>query len=479
MELEVSRDSTSLSDIESHAAPSQDCMLQNHGDLSDTHICKGVDSLINVFLDRRFRVTGFLRRDNHAEVYSILCVPSPSECFEARAYDLGGLSPKLRQYRLRSIKRLSKRTVLEALWGGRTVIVYKAGTEMIQGKETSEHKEPLPSELPPRDGLPRFVENTEVKRQIKTTDRQQEMARIRQLERRQSKRRSKRQMDPSRNLREETAKGYKTEVDSPRETAEEEALYVLLYIAHSDELHLRDQLPAATRLSLERYLQKSDLNFEDDNEMEAFMKTKHHELLFLRRQQKKLPALLKRRHDEFEQILRAPPPYPVRAPPPYPSNFEHQQSVKMAQHRYKVIKNVSDILPKLIHEVDTVHRELRKRLTLARQKKQEVENLIAIGVERKRLTRQVAAYGKCSRAVFPTSMSYAQVVVQYAAAEKELNDFERRHATSSALLDSLAEYKKLIGSSGKESALSTQAPVDEFIRGFEQLDVVLRCLVDC
>jgi len=466
MEVEESQDITSSSDVEPYIASSQDCPSESNGVGPDAHVSQGGTGLVDLLLDRQYRVTRFLRRDNHADVYSILCLPSASECFEARVYELDGLSPKVRQYRLRNIKRLSHRTVLETRWEGRTVVVYKSGSKPIQDWEVGEANEASPTEIPTSEGTVLAVENTRIKRKINSH--QQESARIRQLERRQTKRRDRRRVEASSNSTEGTSKLSEAEADGPLETAEEEALYVLLYIAHSDRLQLRDQLPAATRLVLERYLEKKDLNFPNDNELEAFMKTKQHELLFLRRQQKKLPAVLKSRHDEFEQILRAKPPYHLQ-------HKERQQSLQIAQHRYKVIRNVSDILPNLINEVDTVYRELRRRLSLARQKKKEVENLIALGTERERLTRQAAVHQKSLRAVVPASGPYAQVVAQLAAAVKELRCFETRHSSSEISLDPLLDYKKLIGSEN-DPAVSTQAYVDEFAEQIGRLNIMFRGL---
>jgi hypothetical protein len=44
-----------------------------------------------------------------------------------------------------------------------------------------------------------------------------------------------------------------------------------------------NHLLPGTREALERYIQKLDLNFEGDDEMQALMKTKRHEALFLGR----------------------------------------------------------------------------------------------------------------------------------------------------------------------------------------------------
>ncbi|KAN0090219.1 hypothetical protein V8E51_018798 [Hyaloscypha variabilis] len=439
MELEISRDSTSLSDIESHAAPSQDCMLQNHGDLSDTHICKGVDSLINVFLDRRFRVTGFLRRDNHADVYSVLCLPSPSERFEARAYDLSGLSPKLRQYRLRSIKRLSNRTVLETRWGGRTIIVYKTGTETIQDKEASERKEPLSAESPASDEAPLVVKNTENERKFKVSSHQKETARIRQLERRQSKRQSKREMKTLGTSEGDSSNAPKTASTTPwPEDEEEDDFYALLYVAFHDPHQVHQKLKPELFAQLRHYLWKPAFDFEDYDEMQIFLKAKQREYVFLLGQQEKLPEVLRSRRDWFERVLKKQSRYP-----PNSGKFsELQNTLRIANHKLKVVRTVRDVLPRLVEEADGVHRDLRRRLPSVR-KKDELENWRAM---RDKLKRKVYMYERCLKEVLPASEPYDRMVAQLGAAEKNLEIFETRHSKSLALSveNGLAKHKRLL-----------------------------------
>ena len=389
--------------------------IASSGDVLHAQVHREEDRLVGSVLAVDFRVEKFLRHDNHADVYSILCLSSPSESFEARVYDLGRLSPKLRQYRLRNVKRLSNRTVWEARWGARTIIVYKAGSETREDRGDHEYKESLTVKLSPNEEPDvSIVDNTKTQQQkTRTSYHQREVTRIRQLERRQSKRRNKRQTKILASSEGNPPTTDKTEVESPPQTADEEALYILLYIAHSDRPELQEQLPLASRVALQHYLQNHDLTFEHDDELEAFMKTKAHEILFLQRQQKKLPEVLKRRHDNFEQILREQARH-ARHSKEYK---ELQQSVTIAQHRLKVARNVGDILSKVIKDADLVHRDLSRRLRLAREKKEQLETLRSVNTKLESLKRQVNVHERSSRAVVPGSGPYAQAVAQLSAAE--------------------------------------------------------------
>jgi hypothetical protein len=89
----------------------------------------------------------------------------------------------------------------------------------------------------------------------------------------------------------------------PRERQMTSKPNILLHLAYSDT-QLHQELPIASRAVLDKHLQNSDLKFEDDDEMEAFMTVKHREVLFSGGQQKTLPEIIKRRHDEFGNVLR-------------------------------------------------------------------------------------------------------------------------------------------------------------------------------
>jgi hypothetical protein len=87
----------------------------------------GEMSPAGVIFDGEFKLEKFLRHDGHADVHSVIANASQTTSLEARVYSLEGLPRKARQYRMRSIQRLTSRTVLETRWQGMVVVVYKAG----------------------------------------------------------------------------------------------------------------------------------------------------------------------------------------------------------------------------------------------------------------------------------------------------------------------------------------------------------------
>lgn len=438
-------------------------MTTSGRDASQAKVHEDDKSLVSILVSHRFRNEKFLRHDNHADVYAVYRPPSQSEEFEARVYQVEGVSPKLRRHRLRNIKRLSNRTVLEDGWEGKIVVVYKVNSETCEDQEDSGYKESLPVQTQHREESNLTSKTIQTKQKTNLNDRQRETARVRQLERRQTKRRIKWQNKGSKAPEGDSPKLDKTGTAAPRETTNENDFYALLYVACEDpfvNFLYRSQISKESEVAIDHYLRKCDLKFEDVDELEAFMKAKQSEVLFLQREQLKLPEVLRRRHDEFERLLKK----QARHRKNSRKYLEMQQPAVIAHHRLKSVRYARDILPRLIEENDKAYRDLRRRLPLALQKKEELETSRAIHFEWENLKRKVEVYDRCSHTVVPASGPYCQLLSQVVAAEKDLRDFEMRHSKTLFLsLESLQiEYQNIIGSAGKKSPISILGPCYEW-----------------
>ncbi|KAL3425816.1 hypothetical protein PVAG01_02607 [Phlyctema vagabunda] len=414
------------------------------------------DSLIGTVFDEKYYVENFLRRDNHADVYSVeiitpiggdqICdhtVENINPCnsagsqaaLEARVYTLESLPEKLRLYRLRNMKRLSSRTVSKHSWNGRVVVIY---TPDSWARERL-HDDGQRTESPPLEHAANIATATDELKRPQKSSYQREVARIRQFERRKSHRRKGKlpEATPDPDVGAMNNEGITADTSDGDET-----LYVLLYIAHSDQPRLRQHLPHSTRVALERYLQRHDVAFEDDEEMEEFMNAKLHEVLYLRRQQKILPGIIQRRHAEYGSVLREQSGFHQSSA----AYIDMRPRVAMAQHCLKVVRHMEKLLPTIIRDADQNYRELKQRLRLVREKKREIEEARFLALERQKLKRKVAAYRKCSQAIVPSSDPYAQVVSKFDAAELELSQFSMRvsEADSESVLQSLEEEYKML-----------------------------------
>jgi len=273
----------------------------------------------------------------------------------------------------------------------------------------------------------------------KKNDRQREAARLRQYERRKLKRQKAREMkrinDPGGGS--SSAEGIQAETD------DEETLYILLHLAYNNRPELRQQalLPPASRAVLENYLKTQPLKFETALEMEEFTRIKLREVMFLRRQQSRIPAHMKFRKDEFEKILRERGRLPRDS-----SEYESMRiGVETAQHRMTVIRHVQELLPKVISDADKAYRGFKARVNLLKLKKQKMEEIQLMIMEKERLKRQVVFRKRISEEVMPGSDPYAQAVLHLRAAEHELESLEKGDwKDANAILQSFQEEYKVL-----------------------------------
>ncbi len=231
----------------------------------------GEASCSGLILDGKFKLEKLLRQDGHANVYSASAIPPQTTSFEARAYSLEALPKKLRQYRLRNIKRLASRTVLETRWQGIVLIVYKAGgCEGNKDLGNSALEETLPRETKP---TPAPVH----KKPHQKSGRQREKARIRQFERRKSSRQKERHLEGV----ECSADTSKNEVDITKEAYQKEPTPPLLRHTKSRQPPSRKGLAARCRTALENIFER-DLKPEGEDEEEDVLETMYREIKFRR-----------------------------------------------------------------------------------------------------------------------------------------------------------------------------------------------------
>jgi hypothetical protein len=244
----------------------------------------GEASCAGLILDGKFKLEKLLRHDGHASVYSVSAIPPETTSLEARAYSLEALPQKQRQYRLRNMKRLASRTVLETRWQGLVLIIYKAGgCEGNKDLGNSVLVETLPHERKP---TPAPVN----KNPRQKSGRQREKARIRQFERRKSIRQKERHLKGG----ECPADTSKNEVDVTKEEEQKEPTPPVLHHTQSDQPPIRKELAARCRTALENIFEQ-DLKLEDDDEGEDVLETVYREVRRLRHERKKQLEVVERR----------------------------------------------------------------------------------------------------------------------------------------------------------------------------------------
>lgn len=368
-------------------------------------------SLEGLALSEDYKVGELLLKHNHADVYSVLSAidGSPLTNLKARACIVKGIPEKVRKHRLRSIKRLASRNVLEIRQGDSVVVVYKQEQTDDLGLK-SEDENPLLKDRP-------YTPNEGTKSKEKS-DIQREAARLRQLEKRKAKRQNAKPIDgPTK------GNGVSSSIEESHvETDNEETLYVLLHLAYNNrpELGHEAELLPTSRAVLENYRKKQSLKFETALEMEEFADIKLQEAIFFRRQQSRLPGHMKARKEKFEKILRERGRFPRGS-----QEYESMKiGVATAQHKMVVIRHVQEILPTLISKADNIHQEIEGRVNLLELKQLEMEEIKLKITKKERLERQVVFRARVCQEVMPGSDPYAQAVRLFHAAERDLENLE-------------------------------------------------------
>lgn len=142
------------------------------------------DQLMGCSLTGEFSLGHLIRQENHAQVYSAVSISNQGH-FEARVYDLDGVSGKVRQYRLRNKSRLRSRAVLETQLKGLIIVVYRVEEMGVSSDEDDN----------PGGNDSRGIEGGSGKAPASVSISRQECARVKQRERRRARRHEKQHHD--------------------------------------------------------------------------------------------------------------------------------------------------------------------------------------------------------------------------------------------------------------------------------------------
>lgn len=92
------------------------------------------ESFVDIILGACLRLKRLLHTEPHYEVYDAESLSDENQKYEVRAYDLRGLSPKVRNYRIRNLKRASARSSYIASLeqrGKKWLVFTDAGADLV------------------------------------------------------------------------------------------------------------------------------------------------------------------------------------------------------------------------------------------------------------------------------------------------------------------------------------------------------------
>lgn len=343
--------------------------------------CSDYQQLSGHVLDRRFVLGTLIRNENHAVVFSVklLCsdgsilghsepLPEHNVTFEARIYDLHNISPELKRYRLRNMKRMASRQVFHQRWQDLEIIVYVLG-EINTESYKSDDEEPSCTAQSDTGAIMRGSIQKNHK-----TNYQRESGRLRQRD----KRRAKRRRDHEARAQSEGPVPPPPASSDPSGFPFDHTTLSMVFsinLAFNPRQELRDELLPIHRDMIEAYLQKrSEVpTFQSPSEAVDFISIKKNELVSLQRLNKQLPEFEKGLSHRLEEVSRRLQFFGASA--------EKRKLQEGVMERNKAllrdINTVQDMLPDLIGGTKVVLALAKQKLVIAHDdlRKRELNNL--------------------------------------------------------------------------------------------------------
>ncbi|KAI4865029.1 hypothetical protein F4820DRAFT_421544 [Hypoxylon rubiginosum] len=266
--------------------------IRNENEDDNIRLCNSISALMEL--------GDQISQDTHATTHSLIWrrTGEAVDGLKARVYEFEGLPDKLERYRSRNLRRWldMKSAIIKAKRSENSVVVYFADQD-TRPRWSVEFGGILQYPLP---GAPNPTQETV---QVKPkSDHQKEVIRLRQAE----KGREKRKLARTRKIAvvgntEDAALGANPE----NAMEEDEVLSTVLALVSKlgNNSAKWNQLSPELKSLIDEYLEPHEIELTSPEAMVAFLKCKEHELIYLKRLEKKLPSIIIRRHDELKQNL--------------------------------------------------------------------------------------------------------------------------------------------------------------------------------
>jgi hypothetical protein len=426
--------------------------------------------------DGPFKLHSLLREESHCDVYSVTChdtqdtepafapvvkESNPETSLEARVYHLDKSVPaKLRQYRLKGIKRLESRTAKSLnLEGSLQLVIYKPGQlrdtvpvpTQLKSETTVSLREDLATptsenhgkalqtgkgkgqetnlkglgeasgteELCASTGIPP-IRKAKAARRVKTY-RQKLCARVSQSAKRQASRKERREAKNSYHVKEDYVFW----------------MPLFLYLAYQEDGTLRGEIPEDGRVNLihwalsetgtarlgrqflnyvSQYLSTTTLRFADGDEMEEYVLIKQREIISLEKLQKKLPEV------EAVYALRLASFVESESDAELGSDERWKMEKKRAalHQRVMAVQHAAKVLPVVIERGREVRSRILSRLEDVREGEAELEKIDHCMEEMESLDVQLRTAAKWCSSVVPLSSPFAGLYKRYTRLNQRL-----------------------------------------------------------
>lgn len=371
---------------------------------------------IGTALDNAFLFEEKVDSVNHADIYRVKALASAgldmTINYQARVFRLEGVSPRLKAYRSRAMRRLSRRSVLHSFWQGLHVVIYKTGDLDHRGRRIGGVEEEQEQAKPPKS-----TAESVKKQRIKTTQ----------------QRESNRQRQQSRRKRNRQRRHLETSQEEGSDPTEESSVFIdideddfvffnMLHLIRGDG-SFRQQFRSSNRQAVENYLAAKDreVALDDEDALADYISLKEREMVYLCRQHNKYQPVLKNWQMHLNDMLRQQERVPLGS---MEQKKYWDERVVPLNLRCLVLQSDLSFLPNHIAGEQERIKLLTSKLALARQAKEERDIKQAAKVEKKKLTKKAKNYRVWIHDIIPGTAPHSDALRDLASVEDKLTKLD-------------------------------------------------------
>ena len=399
-------------------------------------------------LDNTFRITGFLKSENHSDVYRVVrsnaeeslnvFQENEEEAFhgvvlQARAFSFEGISPSLAKYRRRSMSRLQKgnRTVCVTTWSHLRVIIYRPdeASPSLQhtiGDKTTTKAGKIPAVNESKEASTGLHQGDKAINPTQSRPRssyQRESRKLRQRDRRQRRRRLLTPTGIGDQYRvDNNSMLMGTTVGNMKFDEQTFTMIMMLHFMHDTKASQRNRLPQATRSLLESYMamRERQPHLASEEEMEEFLDIKEREMAYLNRKLAQIPTVLDEYHSRIERSIHRQETYKRGS-----AAWTSLQDRKLAAMReFQILRQAHCALRGVIASTKKVAHSVRGMLLRARQERMTKDGIEATEERKAQLRTDISRYERWKDCVVPSSGAFVLLDTKSQIARETLEQME-------------------------------------------------------
>ncbi|KAI9147391.1 hypothetical protein HJFPF1_12411 [Paramyrothecium foliicola] len=374
-----------------------------------------------------------IREANHATVYAVnLVSQTPGaglDAYEARIFNLEGLSPSYERYRRRAMKRLSARSIFSVKWGNHSIVVYKTDTALPASETLKNRLKMGHGEAPLAKSEVARTSSKPLKNNRTRSISRQESQRFRQRDRRRANRQCKGCFDtPRRSLPLQRSEPIHPNQDLFQIQERDFVVFTILRVAQDEPWKKVSPyaVPDGTKLAIQECCKPKTLSDYlvdgyDESYLQELIDLKRREVVSLKRKNNKYKPLKSLWHQALNEIFQQTTRIPAKSPEWYKMQ---QEVIGPSQAKFRVLQAALKALPGIIERAEDIIHALQEILTRKEQERVEREQQETLTQTRTLALAQIRKYRTFLPLVVPGSEDFAKVEADLKKAEDDLSKLD-------------------------------------------------------